>query len=173
MASNDIEELKDTTMGFIKTKIMQFAKHFGLKRARVYQAIAMLLGAAGLVAGFNLIADTEPGWGSWLVAAPAFLVLMLTVVARLKDLTDMRARSQFRRLGLILVGAASLIYFMAPLTNSPHPFPTWKLALLAWGMALTWVTTPNMPPWWKYISRELTEKETSDAIEDNKPSHRT
>lgn len=161
MTSNDIEELKDTTMGFIKTKITQFSKHFGLKRARVYQAIALLLGAAGLVVGFNLLADVEPGWGSWIAAAPALLVLMLTVVARLKDLTDMRARSQFRRLGLILVGAASLIYFMAPLTSAGYPFPTWTLVLLAWGMAFTWVTTPNMPPWWKYIARELTEEETA------------
>jgi hypothetical protein len=31
-------------------------------------------------------------------------------------------------------------------------FPSWREVILRWGMALVWLTTPHMPPWWRYIS---------------------
>lgn len=80
------------------------------------------------------------------------IVMLLTAAARLNDIgTDkMSFVWQVRRIGLTLSGVAAmaLVYFTL-LGQAPGP---WYTALVA-GMTLTWVTTPNHPPWWKYISR--------------------
>lgn len=31
-------------------------------------------------------------------------------------------------------------------------FPTWRAVVLLWGFALTWLTTPDHPPWDYYIT---------------------
>ena len=44
--------------------------------------------------------------------------------------------------------------------------PLWREVIFHVGLALTWITTPNMPPWWKWITRkDATEDESA---KDNK-----
>jgi hypothetical protein len=58
-----------------------------------------------------------------------------------------------RRLGLILVGLGTFQFAVGPFSAHPK-YPTWIGAMMAWGVALTWFTTPGMPPWLKYVTGE-------------------
>lgn len=101
------------------------------------------------------ITSITPGWFSWLITAPAHAIIVLTALARVKDLKDMKLRSQARRMGLTMVATASVAFAASPFFLTQGDFPTWKTVLLVWGIAVTWFTTPNQPPWWKHISGEL------------------
>lgn len=124
----------------------------------------MYLSATSLVLAMILgVATTlEPGWFTWALALPAHLIIIVTALARVKDLKEMNLRSQVRRIGLVLSGAGSVVFMMAPFVDSIGDFPTWKALLLVWGVAFTWLTTPNHPPWWKYITGEFRELAKQD-----------
>lgn len=85
----------------------------------------------------------------------AALIILVTAVARLNDIKKEQKGKRWwaRRIGLFFVSVAMLMivasYFT---TQGPHWLQTTRLFTL-WGVALTWLTTPGMPPWWKYISR--------------------
>lgn len=85
---------------------------------------------------------------------PAFLIL-ITALARLNDIKKSQNSKRWwvRRMGLLMVFVSMSIFIAA------HFFtfaPYWRqvTALLGlWGVLLTWMTTPGMPPWHKYIAR--------------------
>jgi len=90
-------------------------------------------------------------------------IVFLTSLARLNDITAMGKRWQIRRLGLILTGASSVVLVVAPIIDETYAWPTWRFVALSWGFALTWLTTPGMPPWHKYISGEYKQKKGQQA----------
>lgn len=82
------------------------------------------------------------------------LILIVTCIARVNDIGRSREfRWHVRRLGFTLVGAASCWFILSPLGNFQYVGET-ALAFLA-GHSMVWVTTPNMPPWWRYITGEF------------------
>ena len=89
-----------------------------------------------------------------LIIIPAAIMLG-TAFSRLNDLKKewTSKRWWIRRFGLLLsgVGAGGTIgaYFF---TYAPHWYEVVRLCLF-WGVALTWITTPNQPPFWKHISK--------------------
>ena len=89
-----------------------------------------------------------------LCAIPALFILV-TALARLNDIRRDQSSKRWwvRRMGLLMVFVAMVLriggYFF---TFAPY----WQqvtVLLFMWGVLLTWMTTPGMPPWWKYISR--------------------
>lgn len=85
---------------------------------------------------------------------PAFVILV-TAVARLNDIkrTQNSKRWWIRRVGLLFV-SVSMVMFVASYFTIGTPY--WNLVMKflgLWGFALTWLTTPNMKPWWQWISR--------------------
>ena len=85
---------------------------------------------------------------------PALLILV-TAVARVNDIkrTQNGKRWWARRIGLGLVAVSMVIMISAYFTvAAPYWNPIMRLTGL-WGFCLTWITTPGMPPWWKWISR--------------------
>lgn len=82
----------------------------------------------------------------------------VTALARVNDLSEdhKELRWQVRRVGLILTGVAAFA-FVGSVFSAPLEAISWKAVLLMWGLALTWFTTPGMPPWWKYITGESKE----------------
>lgn len=120
----------------------------------VQQIIPAAFSGLILMAIFVLTAMVDPGWASWLVSAFALLIIAITALARLKDITLMGWQWQVRRIGLILVGAGAVMVAIAPLMEETFAWPTWRGCIIFWGFALTWLTTPSMPPWHKYISGE-------------------
>lgn len=114
------------------------------------------LGAAATCGGIMYLQAKVPaGVLSYLVSLPAMIVILITVLARLDDihLSQKNVQWQLRRLGLILVGLGTVQYAMSPFGEVPK-YPSWISVMLAWGVALTWFTTPGMPPWLKYITGE-------------------
>lgn len=90
-----------------------------------------------------------------IVCCIAAVFILVTAVARLNDIkrTQTSKRWWTRRLGLLLV-SVSMIMLIASYFTVAAPYWNAIMRLTGlWGFALTWLTTPGMPPWWKYISR--------------------
>jgi len=85
----------------------------------------------------------------------AAAVVLVTALARLNDIKKSQATAFWwvRRTGLGLVSVAMIMIIAAPFSDStPHWSDIVRLLAL-WGIAMTWVTTPGMPPWWRFVSR--------------------
>lgn len=136
----------------LKTKVSRL---FKVPSYIAEQGVALILAAFCLVLLLWGITQITPGWFSWFVTLPAHIIIILTALARVKDIKDMKLRSQVRRMGLTMVATASVTLAASPFFLTLGDFPTWKSVLLLWGIAMTWFTTPNQPPWWKYIAGEL------------------
>lgn len=85
----------------------------------------------------------------------AALLIFLTAVARLNDIkcSQNSKRWWVRRIGLMLVTVSMVMVIASYFTlATPYWYQVQRFTGL-WGLALTWFTTPGMPPWWKYISK--------------------
>jgi hypothetical protein len=116
-----------------------------------------ILISALLVVGIYFIAvNVSAGWLSYIASSIALLIVMVTSLVRANlighELTH--KRWHVRRFGLVLVGLASVWLLLAPF-GMVMDFPTWKEVLLRWGFALSWLTTPGMPPWWRLMTGRL------------------
>lgn len=96
-----------------------------------------------------------------IVCIIAALIILVTAVARLNDIKRSQSSKRWwvRRSGFGLTSVSMLMFIASHFTiSSPH----WDAIMLItglWGIALTWLTTPGMPPWWKYISKHDPEVE--------------
>lgn len=85
----------------------------------------------------------------------AAIVIFVTAIARLNDVKRSQNSKRWwvRRVGLLLVSVSMVMLIAAYFTvGTPYWNQVMRLTGL-WGFALTWLTTPGMPPWWKYISK--------------------
>lgn len=91
----------------------------------------------------------------YLLAAPAWLIVIITSAARLQDLgrDHWALRHHVRRVGLICVGAIAAVMLATPFTHDHWLYaePTWRFTVIAWSWALVWLTTEGYPPWYDYI----------------------
>lgn len=124
------------------------------RNEKLEQAAEFITAAAVLIAIYWLTTSVPRGWITWAMSVPALVILAITAIVRLYDITAVGTRWFVRRLGMILVGTTAITLIAAPVMDYSNSFPSWRGVLLYWGVALTWLTTPNMPPWWKYISGE-------------------
>lgn len=90
-----------------------------------------------------------------LTLALAALIILVTAIARLNDLGRDKKGGRWwvRRIGLLFVAVASVAEIASNFTTAAPYW--WDIArfMLLWGIALTWMTTPGMPPWSKYVFR--------------------
>lgn len=114
---------------------------------RKYRAITISSITVLLV--YTMTVVFPPGWASYLVGLPAYLILSLTALARANSIkpTQLGAHWDLRRMGLAVVMGVSVMYIFGPVFND---FPSWRSVLLSWGVSLVWVTTPGMPPVWPW-----------------------
>lgn len=120
-----------------------------LKDDHTFSLVAVAVAAVALyVSGV----DIAPGWVTYLAQLPALVILILTALARVNDIKSTQTEWvwQVRRIGLSFVGVAATGLVFAPFVG--EAFPTWRSMLIPWGTALTWLSTPGMPPWSKYIT---------------------
>lgn len=91
----------------------------------------------------------------YLLAAPAWLVVLITAAARLHDLgrDQWEFRHHARRIGLMGVGTIAAVMLATPMTADRwfYAEPTWRQAMIAWSWATVWLTTEGVPPWYDYI----------------------
>lgn len=87
----------------------------------------------------------------YVLAAPAWLLILFTVIARLNDIkrSQRSKRWIFRRIGLAGSIGVCVVMLARPFTISAFytPDPTWFGSLIAWSWLLQLMTTPNQPPW--------------------------
>ncbi len=124
-----------------------------IKERMSQHAIALLLTFIVVVAAYLLGAYVSPGVISYLASLPPLAVICITAIARVNDIgkNKVSKRWQFRRMGLSIVASSSAIALLGPLA-ALAAFPIWSTVALYWGFALVWLTTPEMPPWWRWIS---------------------
>ena len=96
------------------------------------------------------------GWITWSACLPGSVVILITALARANDIKPEQSawHWQVRKAALVLVGTAAIAISCMPFLGSGH-FPSWIIVALTNGIAGTWLTTPGMPPWWKYITGEF------------------
>lgn len=120
--------------------------------------------AAFLLLGIHYASTELPrDWVTWALSLPALAVVLITSMARAQDIRGNDLRSFVRRMGFILAGSGAMSLALAPVLGYTNSFPSWRAVILYWGFALTWLTTPGMPPWWKYISGEWKIKRGQDV----------
>lgn len=124
-----------------------------------YQARAFALSVVFLFLMFGAASFVEPGALTSALMIPPCIVLLLTAVARVNDIgpENMGWVWQVRRLGLVIAAAGAVMYMFSPWTEGGEPVP-WRAVAVAYGVALTWLTTPVLPPWWAYITGEYRQQ---------------
>ena len=117
--------------------------------SQVLPAIFLLV---ALIALYFLSAFVSPGWLTAALSYFSLFIIVITALARVNDIsTHMKGRRwHTRRFGLVLAGMGAAA--MVIMSLAEHTFPSWHQVMFQFGMALTWFTTPNMPPWWRYIA---------------------
>lgn len=85
----------------------------------------------------------------------AAAIIMLISVARLNDIDREKNEKRwwFRRLGLLMVFVSMVMTIAAYFTITAPYWDMIRKILFIWGIAISWITTPNQPPFWKYIAR--------------------
>lgn len=132
-----------------------------LVRASLWPFLATM---AALLGFYTMSIYVQAGWTTYFLGGVPMLIIAITALARVNDITPEQtsARWNIRRIGLILAGAGAISILCEPLmafytpTSVPDwallDFPSWREVMLRWGVALTWMTTPHMPPYWNYIT---------------------
>lgn len=122
-----------------------------LRRIRPHIVPAILI--ACVVIGMYLASMlVSPGLVTYLLSMPALVIVAMTALARVNDITieQTATRWQVRRLGLVMAAAGALMLAIVPVFTGE--WPTWRQVMFHWGVGFTWITTPHMPPWWRYIT---------------------
>lgn len=118
----------------------------------------LLVSAAAVVILYFLAVWCDPGWFTYLLSSVSLVIIMVTALVRANLIGSERTEKRWhlRRFGLVLVGLASVWLILAPF-GAVMDFPTWKETMLRWGFAISWLTTPGMPPWWRLVTGKFNE----------------
>lgn len=100
----------------------------------------------------------DPGWVSYFISLPAFAVIAATATSRIVDMQGWELHHAVRRTGFLLMIAYVAAMTISPFTETPT-FPSWYAVVGTWGLTMCWLTTPNMPPWWKWVSGQYKYKD--------------
>lgn len=114
---------------------------------------SMVIAALTLLFFYVFMISRSNGWFAWALSVPPSIVIIITAWCRVNDMSanNLGWHWQARKVGLALSGSGAAVIMVAPFTSTPL-FPGWEVLIVLWGVALSWFTTPNMVPWWKYIT---------------------
>lgn len=112
------------------------------KKSLVLYAVIMLL-------AYALTLLLPVGWGTYFAALPAYLIVGMTSLARANDLVEDGMMQDTRRFGFAIMAGMALMFIFEPISGS---FPRWPRVFAMWSLALVWLTTPNLPPWWEWAT---------------------
>lgn len=115
---------------------------------------ALVVALITLTFFYVFMMQRDQSWLAWFLAIPPCLVIIITAWCRV---TDMSAQitdwsSEMRKVGLTLAGSGGGVVLAGPFGLYQF-FPSFELLVLLYGFAFSWFTTPNMVPWWQYISQ--------------------
>lgn len=118
-------------------------RHINKKSMMTYAAIMLATYAATLF--------VPVGWGTYVVALPAYLVVGLTCIARANDLVEDTKVADARRFGFSVMAGLVLMFILEPVFGT---FPRWPRVFVAYALSIIWMTTANLPPWWEWVTGE-------------------
>lgn len=120
--------------------------------------IASLLFSVVVVLGlYGASVMIPPGPFTYLLSLPALAIITITAGVRASDMScDMNSsRWSVRRNGYIFAGLFAVTQVFGPLKGlvigAAASWPEWTLVIGEWGFAMIWLTSPNLPPWPKYV----------------------
>ncbi len=115
----------------------------------VVMVTALLMGIYGCTIAI------KPGLLTTVLSTIPLLGIAASALARVNDIGQGKnsKRWHVRRVGLTMAGVGALTLCAAPIMGLEGP-PPWKDVIFKWGIILTWLTTPNVPPRWRWISRK-------------------
>lgn len=124
----------------------------GATKSPAQQVLPAFFLMVGLIALYFLTVFVPPGIVTLLTSIFALVVIFVTALARVNDITIHMTgkRWHLRRFGLVLAGMGAAASMVLPIAQ--QTYPTWSQVMLQLGVAFTWFTTPGMPPWWKFIA---------------------
>lgn len=113
--------------------------------------LSALSAIACLVVTYIVIQHPSPSFGTWVSGLPAALIVAVTALVRGNEIpVEVDSwRSHMRRAGFFFAGIGAISFMISPLKGF---WPGWNAWFMVWGIACAWLTTPNMPPWWNYIT---------------------
>lgn len=91
----------------------------------------------------------------YLLAVPAWCILLVTAASRLTGMgrDEWSVAAHLRRAGLIGCAVAAMTMLATPFAKDGWLYgdSTWRGVLISWALAIDWITTPGMPPWWDFV----------------------
>lgn len=146
------------TMEYLKQQARE-TRDLGRHQWKPFSISVLILLTIYFLSGF-----VEPGWWTYGVMIPAAVVVVGTTYARLNAMGPelMGWTWQLRRIGITLIGGAVISLLGTPFLDEPV-FPTWRTVLIMWGLAATWLTTPNMAPWDWYLAGKYRQPPPVDS----------
>lgn len=101
----------------------------------------------------------------YLASVLPLMIVIITCIARVNDIgrSNKEMHWHFRRLGFVLVGGASGWLLLSPMWDFSYAGEAG--VTFFFGQAMVWVTTPNMPPWWRYITGEFRQAITDQPAQ--------
>lgn len=116
-------------------------RHINKKSLVLYAGIMLLV--------YTLTLFLPVGWGTYFAALPAYLIVGMTCLARANDLVEEGLMQDTRRFGFAIMAGMALMFILEPIGGS---FPRWPRVFVMWSLALVWLTTPSLPPWWEWAT---------------------
>lgn len=110
---------------------------------------SMLVYAAVMLAAYTATLFIPIGWGTYFLALPAYLIVMLTCVARANELDKTGPVYDARRFGFSIMLGLTAMVIVEPIFGS---YPKWPRVFGYWALSLIWMTTESLPPWWEWVT---------------------
>lgn len=113
--------------------------------------IAGLSALVCLAVTYIIVQQPPALWWTWATGLPAAAIVAITALVRGNEIpVEVDSwRSHMRRAGFFFAGIGAVSFMISPLKGF---WPGWNAWFMMWGIACAWLTTPNMPPWWEYIT---------------------
>ena len=116
-------------------------RHINQKSMFAY-AIVMLV-------AYTITLFVPVGWGTYFLGLPAYLIVLLTCVARANELDKTDPVTDARRFGFSIMLGLTAMVIIEPVFNS---FPRYPRVFGYWALGIIWMTTEGLPPWWDWVT---------------------
>lgn len=93
----------------------------------------------------------------FIISSIALLIIAVTMLVRANDIGKRKGvKWHVRRVGFILAGFSSVAIILNEYVT--EQYATFYALCFRVGLAFVFLTTPYLPPWWKFITRGETDE---------------
>lgn len=110
---------------------------------------SLLKYAIVILIAYSLSLFVAPGWITYAIALPAYVIVGLTCLSRANHLDEDTHRADVRRLGFSVMAGLIFMHTVEPIWGQ---FPNWPKVWMSWSLSMIWLTTEGLPPWWQIVT---------------------